>query len=239
MSDHINILNKSVSKFFLEYKRMSNKDFYIKAKEFENEIHILNETEINFNNSAMKVTQQDEFTRSEQSFYNRHLRTAISVYKDKRVLLDRISGKIDEKIKDISEIEAEFNKALENGETIRINDLLIKYAKKVVSFCEVINEGPSLQNYIFKTIPKMVNELMALYKTKKKELNSSLKHINFTKSIEKISHQYNDTKNQFINLNLDKAAVNVRGIIKSFVSFEESAPTGSTSPKIALVESLR
>ena len=221
MSDQIKTLNKDISQLFLTYKKIKNNNFNIKLQEINEKIIILNSNETSFNNNALKVTRQDEFTRSEKSFYDKNLRIAIDIYKNKRILLNMISSKIDELINEISLIHKEFDHALAKANTIEINQKLIIYSKKVIKFCEIINTGPALQNYIYNKIPKIISDLYDFYSNKKNEFNIPLKHINFSNTIKKISSIHVNAKNYFINLSLDKAESETKLIMKSVKIIEK------------------
>lgn len=215
ISDNVQILNNHISKLLLSFKKLNKNEFKKEINEISSKINLLNEIELSFDNEALKVTRQDEFTRSEKSFYDKNLRIAINVYKDKRILLDKISPKIDKLINEISEINKEFEVILSKANAIEINQKLLQYSKKVIQFCDVVNKGPSLQNYIYNKIPKMIEELYNFYRTKKNELKISLKHINFANSIEKISVIHFSSRKYFLDLKLDKAEQETKNIIKS------------------------
>ena len=215
MSDSVKILNNNVSKLLLNYKKIRKNNFKKNIYEINEKIKALDEIELTFKNDSLKITRQDDFTRSEKSFYDKNLRIAISVYKDKRILLNKISEKIDSLVDEISIIHKEFDIALAKANTLEINKKLILYSKKVIKFCKIINKGPSLQNYIYKKIPQIINDLYKFYIDKKNKAKIPLKHINFSKTIKKISLMHVNLKTHFSNLQLNEAEFETKNIFKS------------------------
>ena len=210
-----------ISNLTLKSKTFSKEEFNENKRVIETSILDIDKMARNFEMEAQSVIQQDDFMRSELSFLHKHLRDVIDVYKTKRVFLREISKDIDLLIADIKSIEKQFDAALDAGNNNAMSQALSQLSKKVIQFARVINEGPSIQTYLMETIPKKTMNLLAMYKEKKRELNTNFSNVNFSNSFEDIKIKYKSAKQYFKNLSIDKAEERIREIIKSLKVLEK------------------
>ena len=210
-----------IANLTLKSKKLTNEEFKDHKSIIELSIIDMDRMARKFEIDAQSVIQQDDFMRSELSFLHKHLRDVIDVYKTKRVFLREISKDIDLLIADIKVVEKEFDDALNAGNNNAMSQALSQLSKKVIKFARVINEGPSIQTYLLETIPKKTMQLLAMYKEKKRELNTNFSNVNFSNSFEDVKQKYKSAKQYFKNLSIDKAEERIREILKSLKVLEK------------------
>ena len=210
-----------IANLTLKSKELTKHQFNDQKSIIRNSVFQIEEMVHKFEIDAQSVIQQDDFMRSELTFLHKHLRDVVEVYKTKRVFLREISKDIDILISEIKLIEKEFDKALDAGDNHKMSDSLSRLSKKIIKFARIINEGPSIQTYLLETIPKKTMQLLAMYKEKKRELNTNFSNVNFSKSFEDIKIKYKSAKQHFNNLSIDKAEDKIRGILKSLKVLEK------------------
>ncbi len=71
----------------VNYKKMKKDEFELHTKKANDSIISVERMVIKFESEAEGITQQDSFMRSELSFFQKHLREIIVIYKNKRVFL--------------------------------------------------------------------------------------------------------------------------------------------------------
>ena len=210
-----------IANLTLKYKSFNKDEFNQHKSKIEISISQIEEMARKFEIDAQSVIQQDDFMRSELSFLHKHLRNIIDVYKTKRVFLREISKDIDMLISEIKIVEKNFDDALDAGDNQKMSETLSKLSKKIIKFARVINEGPSVQTYLLETIPKKTMQLLAMYKEKKRELNTNFSNVNFSNSFEEIKLKYKSAKQHFNNLSIDKAEEKIKEILKSLKVLEK------------------
>ena len=202
--------------------KMKKRKFTEIIKIIEADIATIKSLEIKFILMSKKVTQKEEFLRDEISFYKKNLRVVIKVYREKRILLNRIAENIDALNNKIKNNSHEFEKALDAGNTVYASEILRSYSKNIIKFTEVINEGPSVQTYLYTIIPNLIKELVSEFQKKKNDNDSSFEHINFKTAIENIAIAFKKAKNDFLKLNVSEASKLVRQILKSIKIIEKN-----------------
>lgn len=207
--------------FFKDKYHLSNKEFKFKVEEVEDRIKYISQLETEFEMVASQITHQDEFLKSEFTLFQTNLRKAIEVYKTKRLLLDKVSKKIDEIISFIKQQESVFNEAVLSGNMKEASDTLRNYSKLVIKFAEIINEGPAIQTYIYDVIPKTIKTIVENYNARKDELQGSKDIINFEGSIKIAANIYQEAKTEYEKLNILKAKDLIRKVLKSIKATEK------------------
>lgn len=207
-------------KKLIAHKKVSVKKFQAISNEIKEQQAKLLKIDKEFREVAVQVTHQDEYIRNEFKFYQKNIRKVFEVYGDKRIFLNRISEKIDSLKDETKKLEKEFEEVILLADSNRADKLLRLYAKKVIHYTKVINEGPSIETHLYTQIPHNVKKVEQLFIMKKEELASSLKHIDFKNSVKKISDLYKDAKKAYDNLEIDKAKEHIKSILKSFKSLE-------------------
>lgn len=217
--DDMEVIIDNARKLFEELMEKKNKinrkNFYKKINELNSIILKINNSERIFKKTSSIITQQDDFLSSELVFYSSRLRVGIEVYRLKRILLSRLSNKIDGLLDLIKNKENLFNNALELAQNKMASEHLSLYIKQVTAFVKIISEAPQIETYIYTTIPKIIMDLTNTYKEKKKQLSAPLKHINFKDSLIEMSKLFDDAKKQYELLNFDKTKEIIKKILKS------------------------
>ena len=200
---------------------ISKKEFNFKVSEVEEQIRLIKDLETEFEVVASQITHQDEFLKSEFTLFQTNLRKAVEVYKTKRVLLDKVSKKIDEIISFIRNQEKEFTDTILTGNMKESSDILKNYSKLVIKFAEIINEGPTIQTYIFEVIPKTIKTIVENYQARQNELQGSNAIINFNESIKIAAKMFHEAKIEYEKLNIQKAKDLIRKVLKSIKATEK------------------
>lgn len=218
---------KSIDKTQDEYEDLLANSKTLDAKEFDSiissvkqSIEKLDQIEIKFNRLSAQITQQDEFLSSEYVFYSSHLRESIEIYRKKRILLNKISPKIDSLSDEIKAKSIEFKEMLDNAKNAKATEALRDYSSLVVKFIRVVSESPKIETYIYQTIPKVIAKLTETYKEKKAEISAPLGHINFKEQLVEMSKQFNNAKLAYKQLNISKTKDLIRKILKSVKGLE-------------------
>ena len=209
----------AIENLVLKMKREKYKALILIIKEDINKIKILEDS---FFTLSKKVTQKEEFLRNEMSYYKKNLREVIKVYREKRILLNRIASNIDSLNNKIKNNDYEFEKALNRGETKNAYIILKTYSRNVMLFLSIIDKGPSLQTYLYTIIPNIIQELVEQFKTKKSESGSSISHLNFKKTIQDIAVIFREAKDEFMNLNINQVGKLIKKILKSIKITEKN-----------------
>lgn len=230
LDDTYTIANKIVSEingsqedgsFFKDKYHLSKRDFKFKVEEVQDRIEHIKNLEAEFELIASQISHQDEFLKSEFTLFQTNLRKAIEVYKTKRLLLDKVSKKIDEIITIIKQQESLFNEAVLSGNMKEASETLKNYSRLVVKFAEIINEGPSIQTYIYDIIPKSIKKIVDNYNECKNDLLASKEIINFDGAIKNAAIIYQEAKVEYGKLNISKAKDLIKKILKSVKATEK------------------
>lgn len=204
-----------------ESQKMSRKTFDNQVRELYSKIELLNVFEKKFHITANQIMNQNEFLRSEFTFYQNDLRKALDVYKNKRILLDKVAKQIDECSMRISKIEKVFNNNINQGKMVDAAKNVQKYADEVVQFCCYISEGPSIQTHIYDNIPKLIKTITELYKKNHNSLSTSLEIINFSASLKKIANIYKKLVESYLNLDFESAKSLIKDVLKAIKVLEK------------------
>ncbi len=217
----IKAINSLLQNLALSYKKMSSSEFDSHVKKMNESINKVEKLSIEFENDADSIIQQDSFVRSELTFYQKHLRDIIAIYKNKRVFLKEIAPNVDALITSIKDNEDKLNNALDLGDNKLMKDEMANYSKKVISLANIIDEGPAVQTFLFKTIPEKTMQLLEEYKLKKIELKTNFKNLNFSGSLNEIRSKFHTAKQLFERLDVEKTKDKIKDILKSLKLLEE------------------
>lgn len=200
---------------------LSKKEFEFKVNEIREDIKDIELAELNFETISNEVMHQDEYLNSEFSHFRINVRKAISVYQSKRLLLDKVSTKIDEIITNIKSTEKEFENLILMGKMKEASECLRKYSKLAIKMAEIINEGPQIQMYIDEIIKRAVQAIVEKFNSCKEELAGSIHIINFNDSIKSIAKQFEQAKHEYYLLHINESKVLIRKILKSIKALEK------------------
>jgi hypothetical protein len=126
-----------------------------------------------FKKTSENIIQQEKSLKKEFNFYRENLKQVLSSYQNKRVMLENIAIKLSQLISSIKQIEEDFVELINKAEIKLASDLVNKYKDKILALAKVINEGPQLQIFIYKSIPDNVRKLIQ----QKKEYTTNKKLI--------------------------------------------------------------
>lgn len=215
-------LDKLIKDISRDYEDINANVGHLKKREFDeiynkviSEIKDADIIEDNFTKVSGQITQQDEFLTSEHVFYSSHLRNGIELYRQKRILLNKISPKLDKLSWEINKKGKTFNEMLDSANNKEAAIHLRQYAKLVKKFIYVVSEAPKIESYIYITIPKVITSLTETYKIKKAELSAPLGHINFNDSLKKIANLYKSAKETYKRLDMKNTKKTIKKILRS------------------------
>lgn len=208
--------NPKITKYSL-----SKKEFEFKVNEIREDIKDIELAELNFETISNEVMHQDEYLNSEFTHYRNNVRKAITVYQNKRLLLDKVSSKIDDLITEIKDTEKIFDKLVQEGQMKEAGGLLRKYSKLVIKLAEIINEGPQIQTYLDEIIKRAVQALVQKFNSCKEELGGSVHIINFAESIKLIAKQFEEARHEYSLLHIKEAKLSIKKALKSIKALEK------------------
>lgn len=212
-------LNNGGSEHINKYK-MSKKDFGFKISEIREEIDAIRSVEADFEIISNEVIYQDESLNSEFTHFRNNARKVTTIYQNKRLLLDKVSSKIDELISELKQLENNFNKHVSAGDMKVAGEVLRKYSKLVIKLAEVINEGPQIQMYLDEIIKKAIVAIVQNFNSRQTELAGSVNIINFNDSIKAIAQQFEYAKSEYSKLHINEAREGIRKILRSIKALE-------------------
>ncbi|MCP4336790.1 MAG: hypothetical protein GY679_02990 [Mycoplasma sp.] len=217
-----NDLNRIISPIKNEMKLFNKKQFNKKI-EIINQKNDLFEKQIrSFKKSANGVLKEEEFLRNEMSFCREKTRIISELYMRKRVVLDKISTRIDKINEEIKLLGDEFDDSIESGINEKASHIIREIRKKIIMFAKVINEGPKLQATIFGSIPEFIKKIIDLYNHAKTELRVDLSYLNFEESLSNLSVLFKKIQKDFQILKIESCKKNSILIIKNIKAIERN-----------------
>ncbi|NQZ65712.1 MAG: hypothetical protein HRT99_00655 [Mycoplasmatales bacterium] len=217
--DEIELLIKRSANLFeninTNASKMKKHLLYKKINEIKNLIKKIDSLENDFITSSSIITQQDHFLSREYVFFSSNLRAGIRVYQLKRIVLSKLSTKIDELLDNIKDEGKQFNNYLELAQNNEASMHLKIYSEKITEFIKVISEAPKIETYIYTTIPRVIESLTKIYKEKKNELSASMNHINLKESLYEISKHFNDAKVYYSELKFKETKDTIKQILRA------------------------
>ena len=201
-------------------KKQPKKVWKESLERLQTKISMIDKIENQFNNLTIEITQQETFLWQEFTFYSKNLREVIAIYDQKRLSLSKINDNIVTLSNKIKQKSIRFKDEMNKGLTKEASFTLRKYSNLVYKFAHIVSEAPSIQTYLYSTIPFIMKNLMEMYKTKKEEIKAPLSHLNFSNSVKNISKIFQDSKSQFKSLEFNKVKENIKTILKTVRSIE-------------------
>jgi septation ring formation regulator EzrA len=185
-----------------------------------------------FKKTSENIIQQEKSLKKEFNFYRENLKQVLSSYQNKRVMLENIAIKLSQLISSIKQIEEDFVELINKAEIKLASDLVNKYKDKILALAKVINEGPQLQIFIYKSIPDNVRKLIQQKKEYTTNKKIDIDYICFEESIRKIGAQYILAKNLYLELSISKSEEKVINILKNLKLLERMINTEIKSRNI-------
>ncbi len=224
--DDIEVLVKKLSVEFenitIDAPKIKKKLFLENVKNIESMIEEVDKLESEFFSSSSVITQQDAFLSKEHVFFSSHLRKGIAVYRLKKIVLSKLSTKIDELLNEIKSEGKKYSMYSEMAKNNEASSHLKKYSEKVTQFVKIISEAPNIETYIYTTIPRVITNLTNIYKVKRAELSVSMINIKFKESLLTISRVYEKLKNEYLDLDFENAKINIIKILRSVKNLEST-----------------
>lgn len=221
-------IENQINRISVEYDSLSGDWIKLRKKEFNsvvykilNMIDDLDFLEEDFKKISDKILQQQDFLQSEHIFYSQQLREAISVYKNKRILLGKISNQIEKLSLKISNKSSEFKVQLDSADNHNASIILKEYSELVFQFVNIISKSSNIETYLYVTIPSNVKMLDNLYETKKKELKAPLGHINFKNTLLDLGKMFQKAKEEYLGLDVDSAEKTIKSILKTLSAIQK------------------
>ena len=212
-------IDDQIKNIYLNAKSMGKKDLDFKIQFLDNKVSKLVVKREKIKSMIKSLTYQDNFLKNEFNQYAIILREIIASYRNRRLLLQSISPKIDDFLKDIHDVSTKITIKINQADNVGATKLFSKYSFMVNKLAHIIDEGPAIQTYIMTTIPRHSKELFELYQKKKKALGE-LSHINFKPSINKMALDFRNVRDLFQKLDIEGAKKKLVKIIHSIKFLE-------------------
>ncbi len=206
----INQINQKIKGLQLKYSTYSLRKFSVEIKKIKDHLNDLEKLSQQFSMLCYEFTEKDEFIRSEMVFLKNCLRDIIDQYRQNRVLLNEIAIKIDEFLRDLNDLEREFDLALNGGEVKGASAFLELYENKVYQLALIVNEGPVIKTHIFHNIPNRTQELINDFNLKKTQSPNQFNHITIDRELDKLVKIHRQARTQFELLAFDLAKISIK-----------------------------
>ncbi len=195
-------IDDEIQELFLNSKSMSKRKIDEKVINLETKTQKLIKKRNKIIKMIEALTYQDEFLKSEFSYYAIILREIISYYKNRHLLLQSVAPQIDELLKDINDVSTRINIKINEADSATATKLFGEYSELIKKLAYIVDEGPAIHTYITTTIPTQTKNLIELYKNKKSVI-AKPSHSNFHALFNDIAINFKEARKSFKKLDIE------------------------------------
>ncbi|RTZ68955.1 MAG: hypothetical protein DSZ21_00790 [Tenericutes bacterium] len=195
-------IDDEIQELFLNSKSMSKRNIDERVVNLETKTQKLIKKRNKIIKMIETLTYQDEFLKSEFSYYAIIHREIISYYKNRHLLLQSVAPQIDELLKDINDVSTRINIKINEADSATATKLFGEYSELIKKLAYIVDEGPAIHTYITTTIPTQTKNLIELYKNKKSVI-AKPSHSNFHALFNDIAINFKEARKSFKKLDIE------------------------------------
>lgn len=232
--DSCSIFENKYDKIYDKYKNLKDKSQEFLAtntnmtksensrtiKRLKRDFSIIKKLIDDFVSSLNVMLEAEKFLREEINYYHERYKMIKQFYQQIIVSIQPINEPLMKLNNKIIGLNKKFEDYYDKGEVKECAFTLTKYRNAILLLASILNDAKIIGDIIYNQIPLLIDKLVRHFKVATKNLNSSLKYINFISAIKKIRDQYVLLMAEYSRLEMDSCKSKIIWIFKNIKSLE-------------------